>query len=294
MSDRISETWDLSAWAESDVLRQKTPEHLYLDLLKKVLTRVLFPEALRPVDPHKGTVRRAMFLPLKKLLSARGLQLVRQFRYDPKRREEGLDWPPDAETMLGINRLDHLEFCISDVLRRKVPGDLVETGVWRGGATIFMRAVLEAYDDEERTVWAADSFQGLPKPDPRHEDDVRDAYWRKPVLAASLEDVKANFARYGLLDDRVRFVPGWFRDTLATAPIERIGVLRLDGDLYDSTMDALEPLYPKLSVGGYCIVDDYKIVPGCKRAVDEYRARYGIEERIVDVDWGCAFWRKER
>jgi O-methyltransferase len=267
---------------------------LYLGLLKKVLTRLLFPETFRPVDPHRGTSQRAMFLPVKKMLDSAGMELVRRFQYDPERREEGLDWPPDAETMIGINRLDNLEELVTDVLRRDVSGDLIETGVWRGGATIFMRAILEAYGEQERTVWVADSFRGLPKPDPRQEDDVKDAYWRKPVLAASLEDVKANFARYGLLDDRVRFLPGWFRDTLSKAPIDKLSVLRLDGDLYESTMDALEPLYPKLSVGGYCIVDDYSIVPGCKRAVDEYRARYGIEEEIKVVDWGCVYWQRER
>ncbi|HEV3475519.1 MAG TPA: TylF/MycF family methyltransferase [Actinomycetota bacterium] len=267
---------------------------LYLDLLKQVLTRLIFPETYRPVDPHKGTLQRALFTPVRKLLDAAGLQLVRRFEYDAERRREGLDWPPDAETMIGINRLDNLELCVSDVIRRGVPGDLIETGVWRGGAAIFMRAVLEAFGDTDRMVWAADSFQGLPKPDPRHQDDVRDAYWRKPVLAASLDEVKANFAKYGLLDDRVRFLPGWFRDTLPSAPIERLAVLRLDGDLYESTMDALEALYPKLSVGGYAIIDDYRIVPGCNRAVDEYRARHGIQEEMHVVDWGCVYWQRER
>jgi len=246
------------------------------------------------VDPHKGTVRRLLFLPLMKLFSAMGLRLVRRFEYDAERRREGLDWPPDADTMLGLNRLDHLEGCIEDVVRRGIPGDLIETGVWRGGATILMRAALEAFGDGERAVWVADSFRGLPKPDPKQKDDVKDAYWRKPVLAAALQDVKANFAKYGLLDDRVRFLPGWFRDTLPKAPIDKLAVLRLDGDLYESTMDALEALYPKLSVGGHCIVDDYSIVPGCKRAVDEYRAREGITEEILVVDWGCVYWKRER
>ena len=271
-----------------------SPERLYLDLLKRVLTRSIFPEEFRPVDPHKGTVRRLLFLPLMKLFSAMGLRLVRRFEYDAERRREGLDWPPDADTMLGLNRLDHLEGCIEDVVRRGIPGDLIETGVWRGGATILMRAALEAFGDGERAVWVADSFRGLPKPDPKQKDDVKDAYWRKPVLAASLQDVKANFAKYGLLDDRVRFLPGWFRDTLPKAPIDKLAVLRLDGDLYESTMDALEALYPKLSVGGHCIVDDYSIVPGCKRAVDEYRAREGITEEILVVDWGCVYWKRER
>ena len=269
------------------------PELLYLDLLKKVLTRYILPEDWRAVDPRKRTLKRALYVPLKKLLDSRGLQLVRRFRFDPERRKEGWDRPPAAETMLGLDRLDSLQELVTDVLRRDVPGDLIETGVWRGGAAIFMRAILEVYGDTERKVWAADSFQGLPKPDPKHEDDVKDAFWRLAPLAVSLEEVQANFARYGFLDDRVRFLPGWFSDTLAAAPVEKLSVLRLDGDMYESTMDALEPLYPKLSVGGYCIVDDF-IVPGCKRAVEDYRARNGITEEIQMVDWGCGYWRRER
>jgi O-methyltransferase len=246
------------------------------------------------VDPHKGTAQRALLAPFKRMLDARGMQLVRRFRFDPESREVGLDWPPEAETMIGIRRLDNIEMAVTDVLKQGVPGDLIETGVWRGGATIFMRAILEAYGDKQRTVWVADSFEGLPKPDPRHESDVKDAYWRRPVLAASLGDVRANFEKYDLLDDQVRFLPGWFRETLPKAPIDRLAVLRLDGDLYESTMDALQALYPKVSVGGYVIVDDYNIVPGCHQAVDEYRAQHGIDEELVTVDWGCVYWRRER
>jgi len=269
------------------------PELLYLDLMKKVLTRFIFPEHWKPLYPRKRSLKRLLYLPIRKVLDSMGLRIVRRFRFDPELRRQGLDLPPpDAETMLGVDRLDHLQELITDVLRREVPGDLIETGIWRGGATIFMRAVLEAYGDRDRTVWAADSFQGLPKPDPKHLDDVKDAYWKLPALAVPLEEVKANFARYGLLDDRVSFLPGWFRDTLPTAPIEKLSLLRLDGDLYESTMDVLEPLYPKLSVGGYCIIDDY-IVPGCKRAVDDYRERHGIEEEIKVLDWGCVYWRRE-
>ena len=272
---------------------EATPELLYLDLLKKVLTRSILPEEYRPIDPRKRTLKRALYVPVKRLFDAMGLQLVRRFRFDPQRREEGWDRPPSADTMLGLKRLDSLQELVTDVLHRNVPGDLIETGIWRGGATIFMRAMLEAHGDDERIVWAADSFQGLPKPDPKHQDDVKDAFWKLVPLAVSLEEVKANFAKYGLLDERVRFLPGWFRETLPTAPVERLSILRLDGDLYESTMDALEPLYPKLSVGGYCIIDDF-IVPGCKRAVEEYRARNGITEEIVMVDWGCGYWRRER
>ena len=184
--------------------------------------------------------------------------------------------------------------CVTDVLRRGVPGDLIETGVWRGGSVIFMRAILAAYGDAARKVWVADSFEGLPPPDPRYAADAGDVFHGFEVLAVSLEQVKANFARYSLLDERVQFLKGWFKDTLATAPIGPLAVARLDGDMYESTMDALRPLYPKLSVGGYLIVDDYGTVPGCKQAVDEYRKEHGITEPIIDIDGWGVYWRRER
>jgi O-methyltransferase len=210
-------------------------------------------------------------------------------------REFGLDWPEHAETMVGLRRLDNVERCIVDVLERAVPGDLVEAGSWRGGTTIFMRATLAAYGDERRRVWVADSFEGLPKPDAAaFPADAKLDYTMHSQLAVGLEQVRANFARYGLLDGQVEFLPGWFKDTLSSAPIDRIAVMRLDGDLYESTTDALAALYPKLSIGGYCLIDDYGALEACRRAVDDFRARYGITEEIQTVDWTGAFWRRER
>jgi O-methyltransferase len=251
------------------------PAELYLDLLKNCLTRLAFGER-RPLDPFTG----------------------QPMEFDQQRRAAGLDWPSEAETMAGLLRLDNVQQCVVDVLRDRVPGDLVETGVWRGGITILMRAVLKAYGDTERTVWAADSFAGLPVPDA--EKYAADAGWDfsksagYEVLASPVEQVQANFARYGLLDDQVRFLVGWFRDTLPDAPIDRIAVLRLDGDLYESTMDALDALYPKLSVGGYLIIDDYLSWEPCRRAVNDYRAAHDIAEPIQEIDWTGAFWQRTR
>jgi hypothetical protein len=195
--------------------------------------------------------------------------------------------------MIGLKRLDNLEFCIEQVITNGVPGDFIETGVWRGGATIFMRAVLKAYGVTDRCVWVADSFEGLPPPDARkYPPDAGDRLHEATALAVSLEQVKANFDRYGLLDDQVRFLKGWFRDTLPAAPIERLAVLRLDGDMYQSSMDALVNLYPKVSQGGYVIVDDYGAIPACRQAVNDYRAANGITEEIRDIDWTGIFWQK--
>ena len=108
-----------------------------------------------------------------------------------------------------------------------------------------------------------------------------DALW----AGTSYEEVRERFARYGLLDEQVRFLRGWFRDTLPSAPIERLALLRLDGDLYDSTYDTLAALYPRVSVGGYVIIDDYDAVDECREAVHDYleathtEARPGADRR---------------
>jgi len=232
---------------------------------------------------------------LKVLLKPLRFQLVRPLPFNPDRRAEGRDWPFEAETMSGLKRLDNLETCVTDVIRRQVPGDLIETGVWRGGASIFMRGVLKVHGETTRMVWVADSFQGLPKPDAeRYPADRGDTLWTADRLAISLDEVKANFARYGLLDDQVRFLKGWFKDTLPSAPIQRLAILRVDGDLYQSTKEALDALYDKLSVGGYVIVDDCGAMPACKSAVDDFRTEHRITDEMTQIDWTGIFWRKGR
>ena len=141
-------------------------------------------------------------------------------------------------------------------------------------------------------MWVADSFQGLPAPSDDHPADAGHDWSDVSALKVSADDVRANFDRYGLLDDRVRFLKGWFRDTLPAAPIDEIALLRLDGDLYESTIDALDSLYPKVSVGGYVLVDDYGGWEPCRAAVDDYRAAHGLTDQIVEVDWTGVHWRR--
>jgi len=213
--------------------------------------------------------------------------------FSPDARREGNDWPPFAHTMTGLKRLDNLQFCVEDVLTRNVPGDLIETGVWRGGATIFMKAILRAYGVQDRNVWVADSFQGLPPPNVElyPADQGADLTVYKE-LAIPLDEVRANFERYGLLDDHVRFLKGWFRDTLEHAPIQQLAVMRLDGDLYESTMDGLRYLYPKLAVGGYVIIDDYGCMACCRQAVQDYRRTHNIHDPITAIDWTGVYWQR--
>jgi hypothetical protein len=200
--------------------------------------------------------------------------------------------------MIGHKRLDNIRQCVTSVLEDNVPGDLIEAGVWRGGAAILMRAVLAAHGVSDRSVWLADSFEGLPAPDPgKYPGDRGLDLSGARGLAVGVERVKENFARYGLLDDKVRFLVGWFKDTLPTAPVEQLALVRLDGDLYESTMDAITALYPKLSVGGYLIVDDYgnrMFATACRQAIIDYRAMHDITEPIQEIDWTGAYWRRER
>jgi hypothetical protein len=204
---------------------------------------------------------------------------------------DGLHRADYSRTMLGEKRLNNIEHCIRDVVANEVPGDLIECGVWRGGCTIFMKGLLDSLGDQTRKVWVADSFQGLPKP--TNEEDLGLDLSREiiPHLAVSRDDVEDAFRNYGLLDERVCFLEGWFKDTLAGAPINRLAVLRLDGDLYESTMDGLVALYDRVSVGGYIIIDDYYI-PACRKAVHDFRDEKNITEDIIEIDWTGSYWQK--
>lgn len=260
---------------------------LYLELLKRILTRTIFDEELMPLRPV-SRLQKALVAPVKAIFGVADMEIVHRRALDRTSRELGCDWPADAETMIGHRRLDNIRAAIRTVITEDVPGDWLEAGVWRGGASIFARACFAAYGDETRAVWCADSFEGLPKP--RLPQDESIDLWRYEVLSVDLDTVRRNFARYGLLDDRVRFLVGWFADTLPNAPIERLAILRLDGDLYESTMDALV-LYDKLSRGGYVIVDDYNI-GACRAAITDFRGERRIEAPVISVDDACVYWRK--
>lgn len=208
---------------------------------------------------------------------------------------EGKVWPEKGETMIGFKRLSNLQQCISDVIKRQVIGDFVEAGVWRGGASIFMRALLDEFKQDEKKVWLIDSFAGLPPPnEDLYPEDKGLNLHEHEELAVGLPEVKKNFEKYGLLDEKVEFIKGWFKDSLPAAPISKISILRLDGDLYESTIDALYHLYPKLSVGGYCIIDDWGAIPACKKAVEDFRRVYGINDDIREIDWTGVYWKKSK
>jgi len=273
---------------------QNLPE-LYIETIKRVVAGILRPQLYAPATIHASVTLSPEFRHLQTFFDQHELEVAQKVNRNIEDRIGGTEWIPDGETMIGMYRLDNVHECIRDVISNKVPGDFIETGVWRGGATILMRACLAAYGDTSRIVWNADSFKGLPPPNPElYPADAGDMHHTYQQLNISREEVEKNFEKYGLLDDQVKFLEGWFKDTLAVAPIERLSVLRLDGDMYESTMDALVPLYPKLSVGGYAIIDDYLWCPPCKKAVEDYRLQNGITEPIIEIDRGGVYWKRER
>lgn len=199
-------------------------------------------------------------------------------------------------TMISPERLRNIRHVINETIWNDVPGDFIETGVWRGGASIYARAVFAAYGQSVRKVYAADSFAGLPPPDPRYPEDLSDTHYLDKSLAVSLEEVKANFAVFDFYnDEQTIFLQGWFDQSLPLLdPKTRFAVIRLDGDMYGSTMDALTNLYDKLSPGGFCIVDDFAAVAGCQKAVNQFRHDRKIEEQMFNIDGTGIFWQKEK
>lgn len=247
-------------------------KNLYFDLLKRtILGMVGRDNSIVPVS--SGSIETA---------------------YNGELRYEGRDWPTRAHSMIGMHRMNNLLTCIENVLDvdGPVPGNFLEAGVWRGGASIFMRAVLKAYGVTDRIVYVADSFAGLPIPDvDKYPEDKGLNYHLNPELVVPLHVVKENFVAYGMLDSQVHFIQGWFKDTLPKADVGKLAILRLDGDMYESTIDTLNALYDRVSPGGYVIVDDLAI-DACAQAVADFRNTHRITEMLYRVDWTGGYWRK--
>jgi O-methyltransferase len=268
----------------------------YLQLLEKALVNLIYPEhelrlryleAKPPADDALG-VQRAL-RDIRYADAASFAELVackqdgRNFRRAVTR---------DAHTMVGLRRLDNIEWCAAQVFAAGVEGDFLEAVVCQGGASIFMRALQVAYGQEHRRMWVADSFAGLPAPRTEADAGLDFSEERMPWLAASLTAVRDNFRTYDLLSEQVCFVAGWFSETLASIEAEKIALLRIDADLYESTRDVLLALYDRVTPGGFIIVDDYHAFRACRTAVDEFRAERGIADPLRRVDWTATYWRK--
>jgi hypothetical protein len=244
----------------------------YLDLLKLGLCDLVGSSTQSVGALQDGTV-------MSRELRGEGIRL----------RAAGMDWPLQGLTMVGLGRLDDLQACVESVVADDVGGDVIEAGAWRGGASLFARAALDALGDD-RTVWVADSFQGFPAAGGGDPEEGRLSAF--DFLAVPLDEVRESFRRLGC-ERGVEFVPGFFEDTLPRLSGRRWSIVRLDADTYGPTRLALQALYPGLSAGGYVVIDDYGSFPGCRRAVDEFRSENGITEPLEPIDFSGARWRRE-
>jgi hypothetical protein len=318
-----------------------SPASCYLDLMKRVVLNIVYHETSLPLFFYDHN---------------RKPQLAKAF--DLKRRCKGEDMPGNAFSMIGLERLDNVQQCIETVLKDKVPGDLLEAGACKGGACIFMRAVLKAHGCAEKKVVVCDTFvptkpmlpgvggkvswflalplfclaelliripirpwqtwvyaqmlkgnESFPSMDKDAdgegkrgggEDEVdlamfvvsNMASFRRSMLDTSLEAVKSNFARMGLLDSQVVFLEGFFSDTIpGQKAYEKLSLLRVDGDTYESTRDTMNLMYPAVAQGGFVIIDDYNAFEGCAQAVDEYRKAHQINTPMLKIDNLGVYWR---
>jgi hypothetical protein len=270
-------------------------ENNYIELLKEVLIDKDNANRfqLTPYPPHRSNfIKRFVVNTLINSLAKKELIITGVNKKGLEQRENGLGWPINGYSMIGTKRLNNIQFCIEQVVKNNVEGDFIETGVWRGGSCIFAKALFNILD-KNRIVWVADSFEGLPKPNAElYPEDAGDDLFSLEQLRISDKQVKENFVRFNLLDDKVKFLKGWFKNTLPSAPIEKLAIIRLDGDMYESTMDGLVNLYHKLSSGGFIIIDDYGTIPACKKAVHDYREKHNITEEIVNIDDSGYYWQK--
>lgn len=289
--------------AEDQPNHDATARDQYLRLLKRALVNDLYPEfevlltdvleSCGYLQAQSGRVARQRYLRDVVYRNRPALDELRTVKWNGS-----LPGSHDVQglphTQVGLLRLDHLERCAEQVFAERVPGDFLEAGVCRGGASIFMRGLQCAWNEPDRRVWLADSFAGVPPPSaaPDVEANLDLSEAQQPWLACDLETVRSHFVRYGLLDGHVRFLPGWFHRTLPNAPVESLAILRVDADLYSSTSEALEHLYGRLSPGGFVTIDDYGALGPCRQAVDEFRARHAIVDPLERIDWTAVAWRK--
>ena len=202
-------------------------------------------------------------------------------------------------TMTSIERLYALYKAVEYVAKSRVPGDLLECGAWRGGSMMLVAHTLKALGDRQRRIYLFDTFEGHPKPDAEFDVDL----WGNPAIAdwrkyrrsdetsgwayVSIDEVRANMVSTGYPMDNVVLVKGMVERTAATSTPERLALLRLDTDWYESTRVALDVMYPRLSDNGVLIADDYGHYLGQRKALDEYFEQAATFPLLTRIDYGC-------
>ncbi|GBF96938.1 hypothetical protein Rsub_09018 [Raphidocelis subcapitata] len=253
----------------------------YLWLMRMALTGSLTDEAGR-CNPGAG---------------GNGCLLDKLLPYEPELRERGNDWPPFGHTMIGHLRLRNIETLLREAVAGGVPGAFAELGVWRGGACVYARAVLNVLGEVDRPVLAFDAFDAIAR---KTDGYARYGLQGADFIATDQATVTHNFEKYfGALPPSVRFHPGFFNESTKAfregAPRgTRIAVLRVDGNFYDSYQDVMYNLYEFVPVGGYVIFDDILGFPDVQRFWSDFKADQGLVEELVQIDDFSTWFKKVR
>lgn len=216
---------------------------------------------------------------------AGGCAIANTILYDASLRFKGNDWPPFGHTMIGHQRLHNIRMALKTVVHERVEGHFAELGVWRGGACIYAKALLDVLNQNSRKVFVFDAFESLPNYGATSS-----------FLENSEETVRHNFAKYALLDERVIFHKGVFKDSVPSFnkanPGMQLAVLRIDGNFYDSYQDALYFLYGFVPVGGFVIFDDIRSHPAVQNCWNDFKKDQGLPEELTIIDDHSAYFRK--
>lgn len=303
---------------DSSIGRRRSKGHaqrMHLSRIKEIVTWLnVLPSSFHPTTPQGEAL--AFF---------RDAVLNRLYN-DFDQVIDGREWPPSAYalSMAGIRRADNFAAAVSQAVVDQVPGQIIETGVWRGGLSFLAAQTLDVMGATTRRAYLADSFAGIPKPpnDGRRysdQDHIAHKLGSGTLKTTSgghlaltkvtdilnnnsVEWVQRDARRFRLKSSRLRFVPGFFNESLKRLVEEehdvQFAVVRLDGDTYFSTWDAITVLYPRLSPGGFVLIDDFTNWNGCRDAIKHYRKRHKIKEPLTLIPHRYgeqhmgAYWRK--
>jgi hypothetical protein len=194
--------------------------------------------------------------------------------------------------MCGMPRTYATINAVKHIVTNKIPGDIIECGVYKGGQIMAMILTLLTYDIKNREIYLYDTFEGVPMPEPwekavKHGGSAVKRYKKferedgsSGWCRSELDEVKNNVLSLQYPEKRIHFIKGLVEDTLPKSNHKSVALLRLDTDLYSSTKTELEILYPKVPSNGVVIIDDYGHWSGSKKAVDEYINKNNLNVKL--------------
>lgn len=245
-------------------------------------------------------MRKVVAAPISWVVARMGYEVVRKRDAAKPRAGFPVDFEPDEiedyiavapYTLTGPVRTVSLMRALRYIARHGIAGDIVECGVWKGGSMMAAARTLVRLG-EKRRLWLYDTFEGMSVPTPQDVsvfDVPADRGYRAPYLSIGLEDVRRALLGTGYDEELLTFVPGKVEETIPGRAPDRIALLRLDTDWYESTRHELVHLFPRLTRGGVLIIDDYGHWKGARKATDEYLEQNGIAMLLHRIDFSARF-----